>query len=50
MQNRDCPTSLRVFIIHGGSKPVNAQTVDISGKDIKIEGSFISSRHAEELL
>lgn len=49
-QSRDCPISLRVFIIHGGSRPVNAQMVDISGKDIKIEESFTSSRHHEELL
>ena len=36
-RTRDCPTSLRVFIIHGGRTCVNSQTVDISGKDIKIE-------------
>ena len=43
-QDRDCPTSLRIFMIHAGCVPVNGQTVDISRKDIKIGTLFTSSR------
>ena len=42
------PNQPENFIIHGGSAHVNAQTVDISRKDIKIEESFTSTRLQEE--